>query len=268
MKRLVVVLSLLLLLSFAAFAGGAEKPTYLFGLPAAGTLKPAKADNPNDKAAEVKPGSETPAGTKTRYVIHFKDGGSYEADNYTMEKDSVRVMKEYGAIYFDRNMVKSIEEVRVQEHETAPAAEGEAAAPSAPATTTPPPSRTPPSRTPPSSPRDEARPPSEPVDNNGHTEAWWKKKVVDWTKKKEDAEQRYQKAQEDWNKYNGLLSTLPATPGGGLSQYDLIRFQDLRGASRIDMDKAEADLNEANSALNSALPEEARKANAPPGWLR
>ena len=203
----------------------------------------------------------------SKFLIHFTTGGTLETDNYSIGQDSIVVMTESGSLYFDKKMVKSIEEVVGVEEEpvqsiaiepsatqTRPPAQKPAEKPAQPATNG--------RRTAPSVPAPTA---TEPTDDNGHTESWWKSRAKNWQEKKVDAEERYKQAEGDWAKYSGQLAGVDPS---SVSQYDLIRFQDLRGSARVEMDRARADLDEANRMLNEVLPEEARKAGAPPGWLR
>jgi len=246
------------------------------------------------------------------FIIHLANGGQVETDNFTVEKENNRVKvmlpNGSGSIYLDRGQVKSIEEVqgvekeRVRNIEVAP--------------TTPQPQRpAPPSARPPMPPKMKEAEPYEPTDNNGHNEKWWRKQVDGWKRKRDLAEQRYNKALADWNNYQGVMQGLTATVTAPLtdaqklalqkqgldhvptpdelkalsgenvlelqqagvattptttvgSQYDLTRTQDESGSARVRMDQAQADINEANRQMNDVLPEEARKAGAPPGWVR
>lgn len=249
MKKTLLVLLLLVILPCRAHA---------FDL---GSILGIGGDNGNtEEGQEQKKG-------KSKFLIHFTTGGTLETDNYSIGQDSIVVMTESGALYFDKKMVKSIEEVVGVEEEpvqnitiepsatqTKPPARKPAEKPAKPATNG--------RRTAPSVPAPEA---TEPTDDDGHTEAWWKDRAKKWQEKKADAEGRYKEAEGDWAKYNGLLTGVDPS---SISQYDLIRFQDLRGAARVEMDRAKADLDEANRMIDEVLPEEARKAGAPPGWLR
>lgn len=251
MKRATLLLLSLLLLPATVHAEGGiidtlkETAQKLMGQEAAGSGENG-----------LKPGE-----TQGNYIIHFKNGGTLDTDNYEMEKDSVKVSLETGAIYLDRAMIKCIEEVTGPERETVRTIQVEA--PAKPAAAPPQTQRekagAPPAGAPPAT-------PLEMTDNNDHTEAWWRVRVKEWKDKKADAEERYKKAQRDWNTYEGTLNSLVS--GGDASQYDIIRYQDLRGAARVNMDQAQADMDAADKMLNEVLPEEARKAGAPPGWAR
>jgi hypothetical protein len=234
MKRLLVFLSLFMILaSTSAFA--------------------------ENKPQQNTPGTpeQEPAPVIKKYVIHLKDGGSMETTNYTYEGNKVKVVLPAGFISLDRSMILKIVEVKGEDDGTVqkifrlPAGNEGAKTPS-PATT-PEKAR---------APREEG--PAQPTDDLGHTQLWWKTHVKEWEEKLEDAQIRHTRAQEDWNKYNGLLNTL----GTGVSPYQVTQYQDLRGAARVEMDRAQADMDEAKKMLDEVIPDEARKAGAPPGWAR
>ena len=215
------------------------------------------ADQPKKPGAPGASGAE-PAAPRKKFIIRLKNGGTIETDNYYIEGGKVKMdLPSAGAISVDRSMVKSIRE----ESSEGPTVQ-ESLEPSAPSRTGRAPESRPDSRT---RPVPEERPqPLAPTDNNGHTEAWWKKQVSDWKAKLADAQGRYQKASADWNQYNGILQNL----GSDATQFDTLKYQDLRGAARVDMDKAQADMDEAKRMLDEGLPDQARKAGAPPGWAR
>lgn len=229
---------------------------------------------------------------KTSFLIHFKTGGELVTDNYTVTDDNIIVMMPAGAIYLDKKMVSSIEEVagveeeQVQTIEVAPAETGKAPARNG--------------RRAAPVPRAEERE-YEPTDDEGHTEQWWQSQVQRWKDRKAEAEQRYAEAEDQWARADGALQdalasvpvpTIKQVPKLGadgrpvvdengnavfeivevlepsVSQYDIIKYQDLRGSARVAMDRAKAEIEEADRMLNEELPDEARKAGAPPGWVR
>lgn len=208
-----------------------------------------------------KDGSGEPAEgekAKKKFLIHFKSGGTIESDNYSMTKDQVMVMMPGGALYFEKNTVKSIEEVTGPEDSTVQNIQIQ------PSAEPPKPAATKPAPKPAAKPAAPATSP-EPTDDNGHTESWWKTRIKKTQEMKAEAEARHKEAEDNWNRYNGQLA---GTDPSAISQYDLIRFQDLRGAARVEMDKATVEIEEADRMLNDVIPEEARKAGAPRGWLR
>lgn len=95
------------------------------------------------------------------------------------------------------------------------------------------------------------RPPSAPtedVDFEGHDQQWWRQHLQDWRGRKATAEQHLAEAR---NRYNRLY----------------FNHQPL-GDIRQEIERYEEDIREADRMLNDVIPDEARKAGAPPGWLR
>jgi hypothetical protein len=96
--------------------------------------------------------------------------------------------------------------------------------------------------------------PSEAVDARGHNEAWWRQRVQEWQDKKTDAQAKLADAQERL----GRERFLNATTG------NMKRVQDI--SAEVAM--YEEQIREAERMLTEELPDEARRAQAPPGWLR
>lgn len=96
--------------------------------------------------------------------------------------------------------------------------------------------------------------PSEPVDFHGHTRDWWRQRVQEWQNKKADAQANLTDARERL----GHERFLNATTGN---------MERIQGIS-AEVSKYEAEVREAENMLTDGLPDEARKAQAPPGWLR
>ena len=212
------------------------------------------------------------AGAKknSRYVVRLKNGGKVETDNYAWEKDTLRINLPSGAISLARSEVLSIKEVEgaegatVQEIFVAPPREEPVPAP----------------ETRPLRPKQAPRPGEtgvlqEQTDDNGHTEAWWTARADEWKERLKESEIRYRAAEDDWNRYNGILNTLGGPGFGnatssrpGVSGFQITQYQDLRGSARVRMDEAQADVAEAKKMLGEVLPDEARRAGAPPGWAR
>jgi len=96
--------------------------------------------------------------------------------------------------------------------------------------------------------------PSEPVDAHGHNREWWRKRVQEWQEKKADAQAKLADAQERL----GQERFLNATTG------NMERIQDI--SAEVSM--YEKQIREAENMLSDGLPDEARKAQAPPGWAR
>lgn len=96
--------------------------------------------------------------------------------------------------------------------------------------------------------------PSEPVDSRGHNQEWWRQRVQEWQDKKADAQAKLADAQERL----GQERFLNATTG------NMKRIQEI--SAEVEM--YEQQIREAENMLTEVLPDEARKAQAPPGWLR
>ena len=92
------------------------------------------------------------------------------------------------------------------------------------------------------------------VDDQGHDREWWQKRVQEWERKKVGAQQQLARAQEEIK----AIPLIPPTPE---------RTQK-REALRLEIQTSQAQIEEAEQMLNEKLPEEARKAGTPPGWLR
>jgi hypothetical protein len=96
--------------------------------------------------------------------------------------------------------------------------------------------------------------PSEPLDALGHNREWWQGRVQIWQTRKADAQAKLADAQDRLGRERFLKST-PDT-----SQ----RIQEISD----EITEYEEQIREAEKMLTVDLPEEARKAHAPPGWLR
>lgn len=96
--------------------------------------------------------------------------------------------------------------------------------------------------------------PSEPVDAHGHTREWWRQRVQEWQETKTNAQVKLADAQDRL----GRERFLNATTG------NMQRIQEL--SAEVAM--YEQQIREAETMLTDVLPDEARKAQAPPGWLR
>jgi len=213
------------------------------------------------------PATEQPAASKKKikYIIKLRSGGKIETDNYEIVKDSIRIMLPAGAILLQKNEIKEIVEVAADENATVqknfpPPAKGAAAqraperreehlvAPPAPLST-------------------------ETTDNSGHNQYWWTRRLEEWKKKYDEAAANYKAANDDWNRYNGLLlgvggGTAATGANPSVSNYSVTQYQDLRGSARVRMDDAQREMDAADNMINQVIPEEARKAGAPPGWVR
>ncbi|MBI3812031.1 MAG: DUF4124 domain-containing protein [Nitrospirae bacterium] len=96
--------------------------------------------------------------------------------------------------------------------------------------------------------------PSEAVDSHGHNREWWQQRIQNWQAKKADAQAKLADAQERL----GLERFREPMPDS---------MQRKQGITD-EISTYEKQIREADIMLTVDLPEEARKANAPPGWLR
>jgi len=212
-----------------------------------------KADKPQDAPEEEK--------TNKKYRIYLNTGGSVETKNYIIEGNQVRIFLGQGTITFNKSEVIKIEEIQNSEETksvyTAPAGLrplGEKTVPGQIA----------------DRPRPTDNRPPEEKDLNGNTRQYWQSRLAEDKKKLTEAKERYDKASGDWNRYNSILDSLTVSnsQNPSVSPYSLTQYQDLRGAARVAMDKATAEIDSINRDINENLPEEARRAGAPPGWIR
>lgn len=102
----------------------------------------------------------------------------------------------------------------------------------------------------PSRPPDSAAPSqsSEDLDFQGHNRQWWRQRLQEWRGRKASAEQSLAEARDRFN-----LRYFNHQPLGDVRQ---------------EIEQYETDIREADRMLNDVIPEEARTAGAPPGWLR
>jgi hypothetical protein len=252
MKKLIVVLGLIaVLVPAAAYPEQGKVAGFVNKILGKGDGGPAEQTAPSRK--------------KIKYIVVLRSGGKIETDNYTVLKNTVRIMLPAGAIVLQKSEIKQIQEVVADENATVqknfplpakePAVqrsperrEEHLVAPPAPLST-------------------------ETTDNNGHNQYWWTRRLEQWKKQYDDAAADYKAASDDWNRYNGLLLGI----GGGasanqanpsVSNYQVTQYQDLRGSARVRMDDAQRKMDEADNMIHQVIPEEARKAGAPPGWVR
>ncbi len=195
-------------------------------------------------------------GKKEKYIIRLKSGGKITTDNYDVLKNSIRIILPSGAIVISKSEIKDIQQVNADEQGVtvqksfarprggtgAKKREQFAPAPASPPAYT------------------------GMTDNNGHDRLWWKTFLDKWKGKYQKAAQKYKEASDDWNRYNGLLQGVSA--GGSVSNFQVTQYQDLRGSARVRMDDAQHEMDDAQNMINNVIPDRARKAGAPPGWVR
>ncbi|MEW6682662.1 MAG: DUF4124 domain-containing protein [Nitrospirota bacterium] len=90
--------------------------------------------------------------------------------------------------------------------------------------------------------------PTEDVDFEGHDRQWWRQRLQEWRGRKATAEQNLAKARDRYNRLYFNHSSVADV--------------------RREIERYEAEILEATRMLDEVLPEGARKAGAPPGWLR
>jgi hypothetical protein len=91
------------------------------------------------------------------------------------------------------------------------------------------------------------------------SKAAWQKRIRDWKERLADAQKRYQDLDQKRLEALGMW-------GGPASGHLEGRVE----ADRIaqDMKEVQLDIDEARDMIENVIPEEARKAGVPPGWLR
>lgn len=101
----------------------------------------------------------------------------------------------------------------------------------------------------------EAEKPSEWLDQNGHNKAWWMNQVTIWKDKKERAR-------------NTLLQAKEAFKMTRFKNYSATQKRIERKQLREEIQAHTEELQEAEAMLHTTLPEQARRAGVPSGWLR
>ena len=97
-------------------------------------------------------------------------------------------------------------------------------------------------------------PTSERVDKNGHDREWWQTQVKGWSQKKAKAEGQLAEADSELGR---LRMTNPS-----------VAVIQQEAAVRKEIDRLREEIRDEERMLKEQLPEEARKSQAPPGWLR
>lgn len=101
---------------------------------------------------------------------------------------------------------------------------------------------------------------SGPVDSQGHDEAWWRERVDTLKKKKVELEKELASVEAKLGVYGQHAVRLGqgATPE---QQQDYVKMA-------VRRDEIKKELADVDYQLTNGLADEARKAGAPPGWLR
>ncbi len=102
-----------------------------------------------------------------------------------------------------------------------------------------------------------SQPRSEPPAENG--KALWQGRIREWKKKLADAESRYQNLQQQRNDLFAAWGSPAVAPLANRQQADQIDQQ---------MQQVQQEIEKARNMIDVVIPEEARKAGVPPGWLR
>lgn len=114
---------------------------------------------------------------------------------------------------------------------------------------------TPPKVETPATPQPPSPPNEEKVDVQGHGRKWWQKQIKEWEQKRDRATVKI----EELNREARNLEFRNIGLSQRLAEQNRIRKK---------IHPIEQEREEAERMLNEILPEEARKAGAPPGWLR
>ncbi len=101
----------------------------------------------------------------------------------------------------------------------------------------------------------EAEKPAEWLDHNGHNKAWWVNQIRIWKEKREDA-------------LNTLLQAEEAFKMTRFKNYSAAQKRMERNQLREEIQAHTEALRKAEAMLHITLPEQARKAGVPSGWLR
>lgn len=89
--------------------------------------------------------------------------------------------------------------------------------------------------------------------------AEWQQRLLDWKERLANAEKRYKALEEE-------RSTIIMT--GGVMTYAPPAYRVRAAELEEEMSQAQKDIEEARNMINVVIPDEARKAGIPPGWLR
>lgn len=99
-----------------------------------------------------------------------------------------------------------------------------------------------------------------PVDSQGHDEAWWRDRVTALKKKKAELEKELAPVEAKLGVY-GQSAVRRQAGVPPEQEQDYIKLA-------VRRDEIKKELADIDYQLNEGLPDEARKAGAPPGWLR
>ncbi len=96
-------------------------------------------------------------------------------------------------------------------------------------------------------------------ENDEAKKAEWRQRLVDWKGRMADAEKRYQKLNEERTQLLSGWNTRAYVPPENMARVEQIEKE---------METTKKAIDDARNMINVVIPEEARKAGIPPGWLR
>jgi DNA repair exonuclease SbcCD ATPase subunit len=97
-----------------------------------------------------------------------------------------------------------------------------------------------------------------PIDDEAR-KAEWRRKIKDWKSRLAESEKRHQELEEERNALIRPWGTLALASPDARAKV---------GKVEEEMKAVQKQINEARNMINVVIPEEARKADVPPGWLR
>jgi hypothetical protein len=93
------------------------------------------------------------------------------------------------------------------------------------------------------------------LDDEGHDEQWWRTRMQDLRHRKESL-------LSEKKGLMGRVSSLGRLGLGNIEENDQAKEMEIR------IQEIDSEINKIDNELTVIIPDEARKANAPPGWLR
>ncbi len=89
--------------------------------------------------------------------------------------------------------------------------------------------------------------------------AMWQNRLREWKQQRADAEKQYQKLEQERTSLLGVRGSAALAPIENRQKAEQLQQQ---------MEKVQQEINEARDMVEKVIPEEARRAGVPPGWLR
>lgn len=106
-----------------------------------------------------------------------------------------------------------------------------------------------------------AAPPARPgpkSENEAH-KAEWQKRLGEWKQRLANAGKRYQQLEQEKTKLLGSWNTRSSVPPANMARVEWIEQE---------MKQVQKEMDDARNMIDVVIPDEARKAGIPPGWLR